>query len=251
MTDSIEVHSPPPSSSVHPSLTGNAAPVHAAPVKVRCKGILFDMDGILISSLGSVERSWETWARSRNVDVSLAIHTAHGCRAIETIRKLRPDLDENAELKIIEDLEVEDKEGLDVLPGILDLLGQLPANRWTVVTSATERLARIRMAAGGIPVPVRIIAADMVDQGKPHPEPYVRGAEILGLVAADCVVFEDSASGTKAGRAAGCTVIGTLFSHSVEELCAAHYLVQDLTGIRVEVLPGDEGLALHFTPLQL
>ena len=39
------------------------------------------------------------------------------------------------------------------------------------------------------------------------------------------------------------------YREAVEELSAAHYLVTDLTGITVEVLPGDEGLALHFTPL--
>jgi mannitol-1-/sugar-/sorbitol-6-phosphatase len=221
----------------------------SAPVTVHCKGVLFDMDGILISSLGSVERSWRTWGLSRGIDPTTAIHTAHGCRAIETIRKLRPDLDDEAELKFIEDLEVADNEGLAVLPGVLNLLAALPAYRWTVVTSATERLARIRLAAGGVPVPERIITADMVTSGKPHPEPYLRGAEILGLPAADCVVFEDSASGTKAGRAAGCTVIGTTFSHSVEELSAAHYLVTDLIAIAVELLSDGSGLALHFTPL--
>ena len=221
----------------------------SSPVSIHCKGILFDMDGILISSLGSVERSWSTWALARSIDPVVAIHTAHGCRAIETIRKLRPDLDDEAELKYIEDLEVADNEDLAVLPGVLELLAALPADRWTVVTSATERLARIRLAAGGIAVPDRIITADRVTSGKPHPEPYLKGAEILGLPATDCVVFEDSGSGTKAGRAAGCTVVGTTFSHPIEELTAAHYLVTDLTGIVVEILPGDQGLALHFTPL--
>jgi sugar-phosphatase len=219
------------------------------PVTVRCKGVLFDMDGILISSLGSVERSWSAWALARGIDPAQAIHIAHGCRAIETIRKLRPDLDDEAELKFIEDLEIADNEGLAVLPGVLDLIAKLPAHRWTVVTSATERLARVRMATSGVPVPERIITADQVTNGKPHPEPYLRGAEILGFPASDCVVFEDSASGTKAGRAAGCTVIGTTFSHSTAELSAAHYLVTDLTGISVEVLRGDAGLALRFTPL--
>jgi sugar-phosphatase len=219
------------------------------PVTVRCKGVLFDMDGILISSLGSVERSWRTWGLSRGIDPTLAIHTAHGCRAIETIRKLRPDLDDEAELKYIEDLEVADNEGLAVLPGVLEMLTVLPAHSWTVVTSATERLARVRLAAGGVPVPKRLITADHVTNGKPHPEPYLRGAEVLGIPAADCVVFEDSASGTKAGRSAGCTVIGTTFSHSIEELSAAHYIVTDLTGITVEILPEDAGIALHFTPL--
>jgi mannitol-1-/sugar-/sorbitol-6-phosphatase len=225
--------------------------VDSSSVTVRCKGVLFDMDGILISSLGSVERSWTTWGLARGFDPATVIHAAHGCRAIETIRKLRPDLDDEAELKYIEDLEIADKEGLAVLPGVLELLAALPLRRWTVVTSATERLARVRMAEGGIPIPERIITADHVTNGKPNPEPYLLGAEIVGLPAADCVVFEDSASGTRAGRAAGCTVIGTTFSHSVEELSAAHFLVTDLTGIRVEVLPGEEGLALHFTPLAI
>jgi sugar-phosphatase len=221
----------------------------AQPVTIRCKGILFDMDGILVSSLGSVERSWKAWAEARGVDVTLAIHTAHGSRAIETVRLLRPDLNDQEELAFIERLELEDKEGISVLPGVMELIAKLPTSRWTVVTSATERLARVRMATGGLAVPERIIAADMVENGKPHPEPYIRGAGILGFAPADCVVFEDSASGTKAGRAAGCTVIGTTFSHSIAELSAAHYLVTDLTGIEVEVLPGDAGLALRFTPL--
>jgi sugar-phosphatase len=231
------------------SSVSTSAATASAPVAIRCKGVLFDMDGILISSLGSVERSWTAWGLARGLDPAKVIHAAHGCRAIETIRKLRPDLDDEAELKYIEDLEIADNEGLAVLPGVIALLSALPRHRWTVVTSATERLARVRMAAGGIPVPERIITANHVTSGKPHPDPYLRGAEILGIPAADCVVFEDSASGTKSGRAAGCTVVGTTFSHSIEELSAAHYLVTDLTGIEVEVLPGEEGLALHFTPL--
>uniref|UniRef100_E6QK74 HAD-superfamily hydrolase subfamily IA, variant 3 n=1 Tax=mine drainage metagenome TaxID=410659 RepID=E6QK74_9ZZZZ len=203
------------------------------------------MDGILISSLGSVERSWRAWAVARNIDPALAIRTAHGCRAIETIRKLRPDLDDLAELRWIEDLEVGDQEGVTVLPGVRELLAALPPERWTVVTSATERLARVRLAAAGLLVPERMITADQVTQGKPHPEPYLRGAELLSLPASDCVVIEDSGSGAKAGRAAGATVIATLFSHTPEELAAAHYLVHDLTEVMVDQLADDEGLLLR------
>ena len=232
---------------LNPMTSPGLAEATAAPVALRCQGILFDMDGILISSLGSVERSWSTWATSRGIDPALAIRTAHGCRAIETIRKLRPDLDDESELRYIEELEIADNDGLAVLPGVLDLLAALPLDRWTVVTSATERLARIRMAAGGIPVPARLITADMVDQGKPHPEPYLRGAAILGLPAGQCIVIEDSGSGAKAGRAAGATVISTLFSHTPEELAAAHYLVEDLT--RIEAETGADGITLRFTPL--
>ena len=89
----------------------------------------------------------------RGVDAALTRKIAHGRRAVEAIAKLRPDLDSEAELKVIEDIEVEDNEGLSVLPGVRDLLAALPLDRWTVVTSATERLARIRLAAAGIPFP--------------------------------------------------------------------------------------------------
>ncbi|HEY1901866.1 MAG TPA: HAD-IA family hydrolase [Terracidiphilus sp.] len=221
----------------------------SSPVIVLCKGILFDMDGILISSLGSVERSWTKWALMRGVDPVYACRIAHGCRAIETVAHLRPDLNSDAELKVIEEIEIADGVGLSALPGVVKLLGALPSGRWTVVTSATERLARERLAGAGIPVPARFISADSVTQGKPHPAPFLAGAAILGLRPEECVVVEDSPSGTAAGRAAGCTVVATTFSHSAESLAAAHYLVEDLTGIEVTVLGGEEGLALKFTPL--
>ena len=225
------------------------ASITPSPVEIRCKGVLFDMDGILISSIGSVERSWTRWAQMRGVDPEYACSIAHGCRAIETIAKLRPDLDSKAELRIVEDIEIADGEDLTVLPGVLELLAALPANRWTVVTSATERLARMRLAQAGLPVPPRLVTAESVTLGKPDPAPYRTGAALLGFAPQDCVVFEDAAPGARAGRAAGCIVIATTFSHPVESLEAAHYLVEDVTGVEVKKLVGDRGLLLNFTPL--
>ena len=134
-----------------------------------------------------------------------------------------------------------------MLPGVLELLAALPPGSWTVVTSATERLARARMALGGIPVPERLVTADHVTRGKPHPEPFLAGAALLGVEPSDCVVFEDSSSGAEAGRAAGCIVVATTFSQPVESLNAAHYLVHDLTGVRVEL--AQKELALRLTPV--
>lgn len=221
--------------------------VLSSPVSIRCKGILFDMDGILISSLGSVERSWTKWALLRGIDPVQSLRIAHGRRAIDTLAELRPDLDAEAELKVIEDLEIADNEGLTVLPGVLGLLRALPRDRWTVVTSATERLARARLAAAGVPVPELLVTANQVTRGKPHPEPFQAGAALLRLAPEECVVFEDSTAGAKAGRAAGCTVVATTFSHPVETLDAAHYLVNDITGL--EVRRDGDGLTLEFTPL--
>ncbi len=205
------------------------------------------MDGILISSLGSVERSWTKWAGMRDVDPAYAIRIAHGCRAIETLATLRPDLDSESELKVIEEIEMADGEGLAVLPGILELLRALPRDRWTVVTSATERLARLRLATAGIPVPEQLVTAEQVTRGKPHPEPFLAGAALLGFKPEECVVFEDSSSGAQAGRDAGCTVVATTFSHSIESLEAAHYLVRDVTGVTIE--KDADGLVLRLMPL--
>ena len=218
-------------------------------MKVRTKGLLFDMDGVLISSLGSVERSWQTWAERHGLDVRETIKTAHGMRAIETVRRLKPDVDHLAELKVIEDLEVGDNEGLEVLEGVLPILQSVPQKFWTIVTSATERLARSRLAFAGIPVPEHIVTADMVTEGKPHPEPYIKGARILRLAPQDCIVIEDSTSGAKAGHAAGCKVLATTFSHTIQQLATADWIVESLARVSITVLPGDQGLELEFTPI--
>jgi mannitol-1-/sugar-/sorbitol-6-phosphatase len=226
-----------------------ASSVASSPVMIRCKALLFDMDGILISSLGSVERSWTKWALLRGIDPAHAISLAHGRRAIETAAMLRPDLDAEAELRLIEEIEVGDGEGIQVLPGVMELLSRLPLDRWAVVTSATEKLARMRLAAAGLPLPRHLVTADSIPQGKPDPAPYAAGAALLGLAPEDCVVFEDSPAGVQSGRAAGCTVVGTTFSHSAEALAVANYLVRDLTQVNIEILDGAEGLVLRFSPL--
>lgn len=212
-------------------------------VVVRCQGILFDMDGILISSLGSVDRSWTKWALMRGIDPDAATRCVHGKRAIESLQHFRPDLDAQQELQILEKFEFDDTDGIEVLPGVVELLRSLPRHRWTVVTSATERLARVRLQTAGLPVPQRFIHGDSVEQGKPHPAPYLAGAALLGFRPNDCVVFEDSTAGVKAGRAAGCTVIATTFAHEVEDLHEANYVVRDATAVKVETAASE--MALH------
>jgi sugar-phosphatase len=226
-----------------------ASSLISSPVTIRCKGILFDMDGVLISSLGSVERSWTRWALMRGIDPGRALSIIHGRRCIESVAELRPDLDAEAENSIIEKMEIEDTEGVRSLPGVVDLLAKLPAVTWTVVTSATRALALVRLEAAGIPVTGRLITADDVTKGKPDPAPYLAGAALLGFLPTECVVIEDAASGAQAGRAACCTVVATTFSHSIESLYAANYVVPDLNAIGVKVLPGDEGIELTFKPM--
>jgi mannitol-1-/sugar-/sorbitol-6-phosphatase len=215
-------------------------------LRIRTKGLLFDMDGVLVSSIGSVVRCWRRWAAMYDVPGAETFEVPHGMRAIDIIKMCRPDIDAQEGLRVIEDLEMEDTEDLRVLPGVKKLLESLPIDRWAIVTSATQRLLLGRLAVAGLPVPERLISADMVENGKPHPEPYIRGAALLGLKPEECIVVEDAPSGVGAGVAAGCRVLGVLGTHEAAELHEADWLVNSLEGLSVTA--DSDGLELKFTP---
>ena len=216
-------------------------------VTVSTRGILFDMDGVLISSIGSVIRSWRIWAKQHGVPDAEHYTVPHGMRAIEVVQSLRPDIDADEGLRVIENLELADMAELTVLPGVKALLESLPRDRWAIVTSATHRLMLGRLAVAGLPVPEQIISADMVARGKPDPEPYVRGAALLGCEPAECLVVEDAPSGVDAGLAAGCRVLGVLGTHSREELRRASWVVSSLENLTVS--SSADALEMTFQPL--
>ena len=166
----------------------------------------------------------------------------HGTRAIDIVRTLRPDIDPLEGLRVIEDMEIEDTEDLKVLPGVQALLASLPLDRWAIVTSATRRLLIGRLEAAGLPIPERIISADMVERGKPDPEPYRRGADLLGFSPGECLVVEDAPMGVMAGRAAGCRVLAVLGTHAAEELAEADWITASLRDIAVVA---DGGVSLQ------
>ncbi len=210
------------------------------------RGVLFDMDGVLVSSIGSVERCWRRWAAHYGVPNAEQIEIPHGVRALDIMRKLVPAIDTVEGLRLIEDMELEDLADLRVLPGAGELLRSLPADRWAIVSSATRRLLVGRLEAAGLPVPRLIISGDMVDRGKPDPEPYRRGAELIHTRPEDCLVVEDAPSGVQAGAAAGCMVLGVEGTHLPEELrqAGARWVVPSLAGVEVHVEP--LGLRIHF-----
>ena len=211
----------------------------SGPVCVSAKGILFDMDGVLVSSIEAAVRCWRRWAKRYGVPNAEEFVIPHGVRSIDIVRMLRPDIDAEEGQRAIEDMEVEDVADLKVLPGVKALLEGLPTERWAIVTSATRRLLLARLNAAGLPVPERIISGEMVERGKPDPEPYRRGAELLGFGPSECVVVEDAPSGVGAGKAAGCRVLGVLGTHSAEELAGADWVVGSLEGVVVKVGAGE------------
>jgi sugar-phosphatase len=213
--------------------------------QIHCAGLLFDMDGVLVDSTPAVARVWSWWAKQRGFDPEETVRRAHGRPSITTIRELLPEGDHEADNQEVERREIEDVEGVVALPGAVEILRALPADRWTVVTSATRALAEVRLLAGGLPVPRKMVTWDDVKHGKPNPEPYLKGAEFLGVPPAECVVAEDAPAGIRSGKAAGARVIALRTTAEDAELMAAgaNWIVDDLSKITVE--PAKNGAMLR------
>lgn len=201
------------------------------------RGLLFDMDGVLIDSTGADEHAWISWAHFHGIE-NFPLRATHGRRAVDTLRLLRPDLDEGEELERLVGFDRESVAPVELLAGVERLISGLPMGSWTVVTSAPEALMRRRLAKTGLKLPPVVITADKVLHGKPHPEPYLAGAKVLGLAPADCLVIEDAPAGVKAGKVAGCKVLGVVGSHRAEELMEADWRVRSLEEVSVEILAG-------------
>lgn len=203
--------------------------------RIHCGALLFDMDGVLIDSTPAVGRVWRKWALERDFDPEEVVARAHGRPSLTTVRELLPDADHDAENSIIERREIEDLEGVVPLPGALELLRKLPENRWTIVTSATRALAEVRLRAAGLPIPEKMVTSNDIKNGKPHPEPYLKAATLLGHRAEDCVVVEDVGAGIKAGLAAGARVIALHTTCSAQDLRDAKpsWVLKDCSEIEV------------------
>ena len=212
--------------------------------QIECNALLFDMDGVLIDSTPAVARVWSRWAIAHGFNPEQVVASAHGRPSLTTVREYLPNSDHHAENREIERQEIEDLDGVIALPGVVDLLASLPENRWTIVTSCTRRLAEVRIKAAGLPVPKNFVTSTDITNGKPHPEPYLKGAAILGFGAEDCVVVEDAPAGIKAGKAAGARVIAFKTTAAVPILrqAGADWIVNNAADIHL--LSSSPSLAL-------
>jgi len=189
--------------------------------QITCSALLFDLDGVLIDSTPAVTRVWTQWAIAHGFDPDEVVLKAHGCPSIATIRDYLPNADHAAENREVERREIADLGGVVTLPGARGLLNALPPDRWTIVTSCTRPLAEVRLRAAALPIPQRFLTCDDVKNGKPDPEPYLKGASLLGVSAEDCVVVEDVPAGIRAGKAAGARVVACRTTVSESELKSA------------------------------
>jgi len=220
--------------------------------RIVCRGLLIDMDGVLVDSTAAIARVWARWATRHNMDAVAVTALAHGRTSLTSIKDLLPD--ETSEVHLEEDrwmlqAELEDRADVVALPGARELLAAVPSDRRAVVTSAARNLAEVRLRAAGVwDLVHHLVTSSDIQNGKPHPEPYLKGAAALRMPPADCVVIEDAASGTRAGKSAGARVLGIRTTSTDEELLAAgaDWIANDCASLRCTVAPGSDQFTIEF-----
>jgi glycerol 3-phosphatase-1 len=135
------------------------------------------------------------------------------------------------------------------IPGARELLDSVTRAHvpWAIVTSGTTPLVTGWLGVLKLPLPEYLVVAEDVENGKPDPSCYLMGMEKLRLGAGDEVlVLEDSPAGIKAGKAAGCKVLGVVTSHTMRQVldAGADWVVRDLSSVKL-VGSGDGGVTLE------
>lgn len=195
-------------------------------------GFLFDLDGTLINSQVAVHESWMQIADEAGFHLP-NLDGMHGLPAATSLRKLMPDRS-NEEITSwsnrLEEVEITAAHSVFAVDGAVELLKHLSASQipWTIVTSCTMDLARARAGAAGISMPAHSVTFDQVTHGKPNPEPFLLGAQRIGVLAENCWGIEDAPGGVRAAKSAGCTVAAVLTTHGKDELLEADHHLDSL-----------------------
>ncbi|MGC1208131.1 MAG: HAD-IA family hydrolase [Ornithinimicrobium sp.] len=191
--------------------------------------VLFDNDGTLSDSTEAVRRSWTAWAREHDLDPS-SLLGFHGVPAAAIVKQVLAPGDHDTAMARIVKLEEGDTEGVVALPGAARALHSV-GDCGAIVTSATRRLAVLRLEAAGLDIPEVMVTVDDITRGKPDPEPYLLAAQHLKADPTQCLVVEDAPSGLASAKAAGCATLALLTTTSSEEL-DADLIVPDLSHVR-------------------
>lgn len=180
------------------------------------KAVLWDMDGTLIDSEpywmhsegAFASRHNSSWSEQDGLDlVGMSLYDSSKIIKEKVGSSLEPE-------EIIDELTKSVAEQLQAeifwRPGAKDLLQLLRAEgvKTALVTMSMHSMAQLVADSIGFEAFDVIVAGDDVTHGKPHPEPYLLAAQLLGEKPEDCVAFEDSVSGLTSAEAAGTKAVG-------------------------------------------
>lgn len=178
--------------------------------------VLWDMDGTLIDSEPYWMKSEGEFAKANNSTwseqdglslIGMSLYDSSKIIKQKVGSELEP---EQIIDQLTDQVTAQLKQEILWRPGARELLMLLRKKKvkTALVTMSMHRMAKQVVDSIGFDAFDVIIAGDNVLHGKPHPEPYLKAAEALGVKPEDCVAFEDSISGLRSAEAAGTKAVG-------------------------------------------
>lgn len=212
---------------------------------MHCKALLFDMDGVVIDSQEEVEIFWNTVAEKHQIKLTPTDFVKHiyGCPAQHTLDHLFGSLTKEEQEQVYEfEYEFEKNQRYKEVKGVGDFLRKLQQlNIPTALVTSAEYLKidevfRQLHLEGLFRV---IVSIEDIKRGKPHPDCYLAAARKLQFDPGECIVFEDSISGTEAAIAAGASCIGVQGNESIAGKLmekGAKQVIRDFSGMTPQQL---------------
>jgi HAD superfamily hydrolase (TIGR01509 family) len=214
-------------------------------------GVIFDIDGTMVNNTSYHRQAWFDLCRRYGIELDhQSYHDKIHARSNDKIvpNLFGPDVDEAFILRIEHEKESLYRETfrpvMKETPGLLALLNQLHENGIPCAAASNSPKANVDFVLDGMGIRSFFQAVtyrDLVKAGKPNPELFLTAAAGMGVSPERCLVFEDSASGFKAARAAGMRYIAITFGadpHELKEACDAAAVCEDFTQIRLSQLSG-------------
>ncbi|MDE6065332.1 MAG: HAD family phosphatase [Duncaniella sp.] len=202
------------------------------------KGMLFDLDGVLVDSEGEYSIFWGGMGERYGLAPTFAADIKG-----TTIGEILLNFPEGDRMQILDALhKFESEMKYPVYPGVMEFLTELrQAGIPSAIVTSSDNVkmellfARQPELRGMVDF---IVTGSMVTHSKPNPEGYLKGADLIGVPIEDCYVFEDSMQGLQAGRSSGAKVIGIATTNpraKVEPL--ADLTVDSMAGMSLAKLP--------------
>lgn len=176
---------------------------------------IFDMDGVLFDTEKLYQENWKEIADERGIVLpSNFVYLISGTSGAYHRQVLEKYYHVEDGEEIVQDCRRRLREKLavhvPVKPGVREILDHLKSQGIPIAIASSSRIAQIqanleKSGIGGYFA--EIISGGDVENGKPAPDIFLKAAEKLGFAPEECLVFEDSENGVRAGHAAGCTVI--------------------------------------------
>ncbi|MBL4818732.1 MAG: HAD family phosphatase [Deltaproteobacteria bacterium] len=195
---------------------------------IRFKGILFDFDGTLADTMPGHYMAWKSALSEHGIDVQANdYYPLEGMQLHEIAMKLTREQrwTRNAIDELVQRKKrcYVNKKSVRLYPGVNSLIAELKAQRIPMGIVTAGHLDQLQLSA-----PIEflkkfdaLITGDQVSKGKPHPEPYLRGAKALGLDPQECIAVENAPLGVQSAKQAGTYCIAICSTVSRQDLLGA------------------------------